>query len=131
MIWDIGSGRLGKRLRGHGKGGIWSMDWCVEGTVLVSGGADGTVRVWDIQGAAPTDQGKVVAEGGQGTKVDSVGVNGVGIVGGGAATARKGKGKEAVVSPEQVSAFPTKKSPVYKVKFTESNLVMAGGAYLP
>jgi transcription initiation factor TFIID subunit 5 len=41
------------------------------------------------------------------------------------------KGKENVVTPDQISAFPTKKSPVYKVKFTNMNLIVAGGAYLP
>jgi transcription initiation factor TFIID subunit 5 len=44
----------------------------------------------------------------------------------------KGKSKkDVVVTPDQISAFPTKKSPVYKVRFTEMNLVMAAGAYLP
>jgi transcription initiation factor TFIID subunit 5 len=48
------------------------------------------------------------------------------------ANAAKGKSKkDVVVTPDQISAFPTKKSPVYKVRFTQMNLVMAAGAYLP
>lgn len=43
----------------------------------------------------------------------------------------KKKGKDVVVTPDQISAFPTKKSPVYKVKFTNMNLIISGGAYLP
>lgn len=43
----------------------------------------------------------------------------------------KKKGKDTMITPDQISAFPTKKSPVYKVKFTRMNLIMAGGLYLP
>lgn len=123
ILWSLSTGRLIKRMRGHGRGGIWSLDWSVGSTVLVSGGADGTVRVWDVQ-ADKESGGKVVGEGGAGTKVDGS------AVGGGAPAKSKAK-KDVVVSPDQISAFPTKKSPVYKVRFTLMNLVMAGGAYLP
>ncbi|GAB7361316.1 hypothetical protein MBLNU230_g1373t1 [Neophaeotheca triangularis] len=126
ILWNLTTGRLVKRMRGHGRGGIWSMDWSVESSVLVSGGADGTVRVWDV---APNTEGggKVIGEGGAGAKVDGAGgPNGV------AAGATKGKGKkEVAVSADQISAFPTKKSPVYKVRFTQMNLVVAGGAFMP
>lgn len=123
LLWDLATGRLTKRMRGHGRGGIWSLDWSVESSVLISGGSDGTVRVWDV---APNKDagGKVIGEGGAGAKVD-----GTGVAAGGAG---KGKTKkDVVVSPDQISAFPTKKSPVYKVRFTNMNLVVAGGAYLP
>lgn len=43
----------------------------------------------------------------------------------------KRRGKDAVVTADQISAFPTKKTPVYKVRFTGMNLVVAGGAYMP
>lgn len=130
ILWDLGPGRLLKRMRGHGKGGIWSLSWSVESTVLVSGGADGTVRVWDVTGSSDGGgQGKIVGEGGTGIKLDGSGQvqAGAGVVGGGG----KKKGKDVVVTPDQISAFPTKKSPVYKVRFTRQNLVVAGGAYLP
>ena len=130
ILWDLGPGRLLKRMRGHGKGGIWSLSWSVESTVLVSGGADGTVRVWDVVGSSDgSGQGKIVGEGGAGNKLDGSGQvqGGAGVVGGGG----KKKGKDVVVTPDQISAFPTKKSPVYKVRFTRQNLVVAGGAYLP
>jgi len=130
LLWDLATGRLTKRMRGHGRGGIWSLDWSVESTVLVSAGADGTVRVWDV---APNKDagGKVIGEGGAGKTVDGAGVSAAGS-GAGAAAGGKGKTKkDVVVSPDQISAFPTKKSPVYKVGFTNMNLVVAGGAYLP
>ncbi|KAH8431837.1 putative transcription initiation factor TFIID subunit [Aspergillus melleus] len=134
LLWDLATGRLTKRMRGHGKGGIWSISWSVESTVLVSGGADGTVRVWDVTGPSQdSSQGRVVGDGAAGTKVDG------GSAAGPSAQASssvapgigKKKGKDVVVSPDQISAFPTKKSPVYKVKFTNMNLIIAGGAYLP
>lgn len=127
ILWDLGPGKLIKRMRGHGKGGIWSLSWSVESTVLVSGGADGTVRSWDV--LLPNDangQGKVIGEGGAGQKMD--GAAQMPAVGG---AGSKKKGKDVIVTSDQISAFPTKKSPVYKVKFTQQNLAVAGGAYLP
>lgn len=145
-LWDLAVGRLMKNMRGHGKGGVWSLSFSVESTVLVSGGADCTVRVWDVYGPAK-DSGKGgVGEVGKGDGATAVGVTSAtgaapGPVGAGAAagaggggaggTGLKKKGKEQGVSADQISAFPTKKSPVYKVKFTNMNLVVAGGAYLP
>ncbi|KAJ5678513.1 WD40 repeat-like protein [Penicillium maclennaniae] len=124
FLWDLAPGRLLKRMRGHGKGGIWSLSWSVESSVLVSGGADGTVRVWDVSAPQDSTQGRVISEGGAGTKLDGSSAPAAG-------QSKKKKGKDVVVSPDQISAFPTKKSPVYKVKFTNMNLVVAGGAYLP
>ena len=132
ILWDLGPGRLLKRMRGHGKGGIWSLSWSVESTVLVSGGMDGTVRLWDIMGANDASgQGKVIGEGGTGQKIDGGGQAQAGVGVAGAGAGGKKKGKDVVVTSDQISAFPTKKSPVYKVKFTRQNLVIAGGAYLP
>ena len=142
ILWDLAGGKLIRRSRGHAKGGIWSLSFSTESTVLVSGGADGTVRVWDVVGPgkeAPAGlQGKVIGDGGAGQKIDGGGTTGgttgqvgttVGLAGAGAGSKRKGK--DVVVTPDQISAFPTKKSPVYKVGFTGRNLVIAGGAYMP
>lgn len=122
ILWDLTSGHRVKRMRGHGKGGIWSVSWSVESTVLVSGGADGTVRVWDVSPPLETQvgQGRVIGEGGAGVKIGEAGPSGA-----------QRKGRENVVTPDQISAFPTKKSPVYQAVFTRQNLVVAGGAYLP
>jgi transcription initiation factor TFIID subunit 5 len=137
ILWDLAKGVQTKRCRGHGRGGILSLSFSVESTVLTSGGADGTVRVWDIN--VPADPykngegGEVIGTGGQADATRLTGAatstqsaaTGVGVGGG------KKKGKDVVITPDQISAFPTKKSPVYKVKFTRMNLVMAGGCYLP
>ncbi|KAJ5545588.1 transcription initiation factor TFIID subunit 5 [Penicillium frequentans] len=126
FLWDLAPGRLLKRMRGHGKGGIWSLSWSVESTVLVSGGADGTVRIWDVTGPQDANQARVAGEGSGAAKIDPSNAPA-----GTAAQSKKKKGKDVVVTPDQISAFPTKKTAVYKVKFTNMNLVVAGGAYLP
>lgn len=126
IIWELAAGKLEKRMRGHGKGGIWSLGWSVESTILVSGGADGTVRIWDVTPDVTTStngQGRITGEGGSGQKIDGTAQAAAGAGG-------KKKGKDLTVSADQISAFPTKKSPVYKVRFTRQNLVVAGGAYL-
>lgn len=110
-------------MRGHGKGGIYSLSFSVESSVLVSAGADKTVRVWDVlqessdkaaDGAGAKADGAITTKGASGTTVTT-----------------KKSNKETGVSADQISAFPTKESPVYKVQFTRMNLVLAGGAYLP
>lgn len=143
ILWDLAKGIQIKRCRGHGKGGIWSLSFSIESTVLTSGGADGTVRVWDVE--VPTDpyknaDGEVVATGGQ---ADAARITGPGATGASGATPAAGgsgatggttgkkKGKDMVITPDQISAFPTKKTPVYKVKFTRTNMMLAGGCYLP
>ncbi|KAJ5934050.1 hypothetical protein N7466_003597 [Penicillium verhagenii] len=127
FLWDLAPGRLLKRMRGHGKGGIWSLSWSVESTVLVSGGADGTVRIWDVTGPQDATQARTTGEGSGAAKIDATNAT----AGAAAAQNKKKKGKDVVVTPDQISAFPTKKTTLYKVKFTNMNLVVAGGAYLP
>ncbi|KAJ5893263.1 transcription initiation factor TFIID subunit 5 [Penicillium taxi] len=127
ILWDLAPGRLLKRMRGHGKGGIWSLSFNVESNLLVSGGADGTVRVWDVTGPADGTQGRVLEPNG-GAPMDAGNAT-AGATGQG--KKKKKKGKDVVVSADQISAFPTKKTPVYKVKFTRMNLVVAAGAFCP
>jgi transcription initiation factor TFIID subunit 5 len=185
FFWDIEKGVRIKRCRGHGKGGIPSLSFSVESNVLVSGGLDGTVRIWDVE--QPTDPSKTTgsaagtalvdgavantpataagasAPGGSALAGDGVVVASDSIVVGGggaadnrtiavggqpgagvaaAATATSGtgggsggtgggkkKGKE--VTLDQISAFPTKMTPVMKVEFSRMNLIIAGGCYNP
>ena len=134
ILWDLQKGTQIKRCRGHGKGGIWSLSFSVESTVLVSGGADGTVRLWDIE--VPADpykggDGEVIGTGGQADASRINGTTGASQTNPAAGVSGKKKGKDTMITPDQISAFPTKKSPVYKVKFTRMNLVMAGGCYIP
>ncbi|GJD03721.1 WD repeat domain-containing protein [Colletotrichum higginsianum] len=145
FFWDIQKGSRIKRSRGHGKGGIWSLSFSVESNVLVSGGQDGTVRVWDVDlpaeghkvvqpqpGTAPTQEGgdTIVAATGQTERANASGQGATGS-GSNAPGGSKKKGKEVMITPDQISAFPTKKTPVMKVQFTRMNLIVAGGCYDP
>lgn len=124
LLWDLAPGKLLKQLRGHGKGGIWSLSWGVESTVLVSGGSDQTVRVWDVN--LPAREGNTkTTEGGK--PEGPVGSTNVATQ----SSATKKKGKGPSVSADQISAFLTKKTPVQYVGVTNMNLIVAGGAYLP
>jgi transcription initiation factor TFIID subunit 5 len=123
-LWDLTSGALKKRMRGHGKGGIWSLSWSVESRIIVSGGADMTVRVWDAAQklADKTTDGAAKPDGTPGSSATAGPSTG--------GTQKKSK-KDVVVTADQISVFPTKKSPVYKVLFTRSNLILSASAYMP
>ncbi|OAQ93734.1 transcription initiation factor TFIID subunit [Purpureocillium lilacinum] len=137
IFWDIHKGTRIKRSRGHARGGIWSLSFSVESNVLVSGGQDGTVRLWDVE--LPVDPQKVAQQVGLDPAAADAPAAGAANAQGNAAAAQpapatgthKKKGKEVMVTPDQISAFPTKKTPVMKVKFTRMNLVVAGGCYDP
>ncbi|KAH7309586.1 WD40-repeat-containing domain protein [Stachybotrys elegans] len=144
FFWDLVKGTRIKRSRGHGKGGIWSLSFSVESNILASGGQDGTVRIWDVE--SPSDAQKVVQTVGldaAAAGADGAGANGAtgdaarlnsGAAASSAAPATGGtkkKGKEMMITPDQISAFPTKKTPVMKVKLTRMNLVMVAGCYEP
>lgn len=151
ILWNLAQGRRIKRMRGHGRGGIWSLSWSVESSLLTSAGADGTVRVWDVLapgegqvGPSASTSSTKRAGSTDGATTNGVTVNGTGKADGSgkknAATAttqpvnplvKNAQGKEAGITPDQISAFATKKSPVYKVRFTNMNLIVAGGCYMP
>ncbi|KAF5006996.1 hypothetical protein FDECE_6644 [Fusarium decemcellulare] len=146
FFWDLSKGTRIKRSRGHGKGGIWSLSFSVESNVLASGGQDGTVRLWDVE--LPADPQKAsqqqtgsdaAATGTDGTNAGNAAGDASRIApgtsgqagGSGATGTHKKKSKEVMITPDQISAFPTKKTPVMKVKFTRMNLVIVGGCYDP
>lgn len=134
ILWDIVTGSPIKRCKGHGKGGIWSLSFSVESTLLVSGGADSTVRTWDIEvpinphklndgeivtGSAIADTARTSSNPATNSSTTAT------------ATGTKKRNKDTTITPDQINAFPTKKTPVYKVKVTRMNLVIASGCYLP
>ena len=135
VLWNLETGRRKKRMRGHAKGGIWSLSWSVESSVLVSGGADKTVRVWDVLMETPESYSSSGSKNDATKAAQADGALTTKGAGSGAKTSFGGGGKkkgvESAVSADLIGAFPTKESAVYKVAFTRMNLVLAGGAYLP
>ncbi|KAK6537866.1 Transcription initiation factor TFIID subunit 5 [Orbilia ellipsospora] len=143
-IWDIKMGRRIKTMRGHARIPVWSVTWSMEGQVLVSGAADNTIRVWSVGedkgNNASNNSGTVGAEmvingigglpGDATTKVDSATAGAAGLGGVLGAKGRKDK-KEVIATNDHLAVYHTKKTPIYTVKFTKKNLVLAAGAYLP
>lgn len=116
-LWDIGSGKRIKTMRGHGRNSIYSLAFSRDGSVLVSGGADNTVRVWDVKRNTP-DSGPIPeAFTGDLMQTSANGDN-----------KQAEKRKEIVASADHMTAYFTKKTPVFKVHFSRRNLCLAGGA---
>lgn len=139
-VWDIASGRKLKTMRGHGQGGVHSLTWSRGGEVLVSGGADGSVRVWDVKKntgdeiagtqperfVVPTTTG-VEGTNGSGSATSTTGVTT-------STTNGSGSSKNGIVkeyaSNDHMGVYFTKKTPVYKVEFTRRNLCLAAGPFM-
>ncbi|SCU94975.1 LANO_0E08856g1_1 [Lachancea nothofagi CBS 11611] len=120
-VWDIGTGKRLKQMRGHGKNAIYSLSYSKEGNVLMSGGADQSVRVWDAKksSAEPGAEPEQPFTSYSGDVTTSVNQD----------IKEYGRRRTIVPTSDLLASFYTKKTPVYKVKFTRSNLVLAGGAF--
>lgn len=120
-VWDIGTGKRLKQMRGHGKNAVYSLSYSKEGNVLISGGADHSVRVWDLK--------KATAESGAEPEEPFVGYLGDVTASINQDIKEYGRRRTVIPTNDLVASFYTKKTPVFKVKFTRSNLALAGGAY--
>lgn len=138
VVWDIGQakplkrfGALPAELRATGGGGssggllksghigaVYSLDFSADSSILASGGADCTVRVWNVK------------------RSDSVGTDGAGDSGndgaGGSGLIATGTGTDGdSVADSVVSLFRTKRTPIYRVRFTPRNLLLTAGPFTP
>ncbi|WFD32322.1 Transcription initiation factor TFIID subunit 5 [Malassezia sp. CBS 17886] len=102
-LWDLASGRRIKKMWGH-TGVVHEMDFSADGSVLVSGAADATVRCWDVRTA------------GQDTPAA------------GDADALRSDG-DGHTSMDCVATYYTKDTPVYDIHFSPRNLCLAAGVY--
>ncbi|CDF88298.1 BN860_06788g1_1 [Zygosaccharomyces bailii CLIB 213] len=120
-VWDIGTGKRLKQMRGHGKNAVYSLAYCKEGNTLISGGADQSVRVWDLK--------KATTESGPEPEQPFVGYLGDVTTSINQDIKEYGRRRTVIPTNDLVTSFYTKKTPVFKVKFTRNNLALAGGAY--
>jgi transcription initiation factor TFIID subunit 5 len=150
ILWDLGTGKRLKTMTGH-TGFIYTVSFSSDSTVLVSGSADGTVRVWDVNKNTPYDHSndepdtkrtkyekstaKQLKDKKEMDKAKSI------------ADSKRKKGalerymhiyKRELIdkltcidflnSNDHLSVFPTKNTPIYTVRFTQRNLCLAAGA---
>ena len=94
-------------MQGH-TSSIHSLSFSHESSSLISGGADCTVRVWDVANAS-TEASSVTA-----------------VSTAGAGAKRKDRG-EALQQDALVCTLPTKRTPVLTTAVTPRNLVLAAG----
>lgn len=140
-LWDLGSGKRIKKMTGH-TASIYSLAFSAESSLLVSGGADWTVRCWDVKGAGgsrskPRENGSTY--------------NLTGLAGN-KLTPNRGSVEEESIetyvqlwlilwwcvqhsnihlfSTDLLATFPTKRTSITNVQFTSRNLCLVGGAYL-
>ncbi|GMM46919.1 chromatin modification protein [Pichia kluyveri] len=121
-VWDIASGRKLKTMRGHGSGGIHSLAWSRDGEVLVSGGADNSVRVWD----AKRDTIDIIS----GSRPETFNTNSNSNNNHVKGDNNKGKNNVKFGSDDHMGVYFTKKTPIYKVEFTRRNLCLAAGPFM-
>lgn len=139
-LWDLGSGRRVKKMTGH-TASIYSLSFSAESSVLVSGGADWTVRCWDVKGAG--------GPAGKPRENGNTDFNSIGLVNGDSATGKGYSDEESIetyvnhfrvslillisvsISTDLLAAFPTKRTPITNVQFTPRNLCLVAGSYLP
>ncbi|KAJ7293509.1 TFIID and SAGA subunit [Mycena rebaudengoi] len=120
-LWDLGSGKRIKKMTGH-TASIYSLAFSAESSLLLSGGADWTVRCWDVKGA-----------GGSRRKPRENGTSSftpMGLATGEPAAAHSYGEEDNLETTDLLSTFPTKRTPITNVQFTPRNLCLVAGNYL-
>ncbi|KAG5518166.1 hypothetical protein PMAC_003352 [Pneumocystis sp. 'macacae'] len=106
-IYDIGSGRQLKTMKGHTRKSIYSLSFSKESSVLVSGGSDCTVRVWDVK--RDTSNSENISEISEGYNIETTDT----LI------------KIAASTTKEKKENTETQTPVYKVQFTRRNLCLA------
>ncbi|CCE65522.1 hypothetical protein TPHA_0L01690 [Tetrapisispora phaffii CBS 4417] len=125
-IWDIGTGKSLKKLIGHGKSAVNSLSYNKESNILVSGGSDNSVRIWDL--TVENNENSFNNEAESGLNQPIIGYSGRQLPSVTQDMKEFGKNNSVVPTTDLVVSFYTKKTPIYKTQFTRSNIVFAGGA---
>lgn len=122
-----------RTLRGH-EGSIYSLSYSSDGALLVSGGSDATVRVWDAKLAASPQPSGAGGHSGASSAAAAAAAAAAASTSstfqmmlGGATGGRP----TAPCTAELLATYPTKLTPVFKVHFTRQNLLLASGPFCP
>lgn len=118
-VWDVELPADGSKPVGAASGPVGQIEHIHMNMGDSIGPADRTITVGGQPQPPPTSASASSSSGA---------ANGPGTSGAGGS---KKKGKEVHITPDQISAFPTKKTPVKKVLFTRMNLVISAGVYEP
>ncbi|KAG8811049.1 Transcription initiation factor TFIID subunit 5 [Serendipita sp. 399] len=132
-LWDLGTGKRVKKMTGH-TATIYSLAFSQETSVLVSGGADWTVRCWDVKssgGLATKSSGAGEDAGGAGASTDANGFARKAAGGGAAEATGEKEEDDNFATRDLMETFPTKRTPILNVHFTPRNLCLAAGFYQP
>ncbi|CBQ73481.1 related to TAF5-TFIID and SAGA subunit [Sporisorium reilianum SRZ2] len=138
-LWDLASGRRIKKMWGHTER-VYAMDFSADGSLLVTGSEDCSVRCWDVRAAGGArrtpPKGSLEAQqaaaaaaapvgGGAAPAVAQLANAGLSAV----AAAHMGGTELARTSADCVATFHTKRTPVLDVHFTPRNLCLVAGVY--
>lgn len=128
-LWDLGSGRRIKKMTGH-TSCIYSLAFSAESSLLVSGGADWTVRCWDVKGpggvAAKPQENGFLSDSARKSAVEDYGMETYVL-----ALSCVVFAADWDTSVDLMSTFPTKRTSIINVQITPRNLCMVAGTYLP
>ena len=123
ILWDLNTSKKMATFTGH-KRTIWSLDFSAESSILASGSADETVKLWDVSGSGltainPAKMGEEEEEEEEAAEM--------------AKKAEEAKKQslngKSEVSSEMLKSFSTKQTPVFKVAFTRRNLLLSAGPF--
>ncbi len=101
--------------RGHNNRPVHSITFSAEGSALATGGGDSTVRVWPIAARQATPLRSICKE---------VTPSNEGLSSSPPISSTKS------TSNPQLHVFSTKSTPVYTVRYTPQNLLLAVGAFM-
>jgi transcription initiation factor TFIID subunit 5 len=119
-IWDIGSGNCIKTFEGHDDI-VCSLDFNENGKILASGSSDNTVRLWDIDNLRQKSDDSL-------NKIESNQTIDIQLS---ISDLMKQpnplnkKNGDKKISKEMINLYLTKSSPIYRVRYTERNLLYA------
>lgn len=113
FVWDLATAKSVYQFKNYHAEQVWSLDFNHEGNMLASGSADCSVKVWHINRAFLEQQERELLKQEKGL-----------VRGSGGANADQNANQAALMK-----TYYTKQTPVYKVKFSERDVLLAAGPF--